>query len=107
MSEQPEVAPVELSELAGRDDAASSSNNVGLLRDVEMAVTVELGRTTLRVRELLALREGSSRKVSTRRSCAWSSACAKWIAATGRSRKRCWRRIKLRWAWRSRAPLHD
>ena len=54
----PEVAPVEYSELGpGAPSAAHGSSQ--LLADVNLEVTVELGRVRLKVRELLELTEGS------------------------------------------------
>ena len=54
----PTVAPAAFTELgAGAEPAAPA--DLDLLSDVEMTVTVELGRLTLPVRDLLRLREGS------------------------------------------------
>ena len=56
--DQPAVAPVELSELESAD-GPGGEGNLHLLRDIELAVTVELGRARLRVSEVLALHTGS------------------------------------------------
>lgn len=60
-SAQPSVAAVELDELD--DDpgvqAEAPAGNRRLLRDIEVAVTVELGRAQLRVQDVLSLRTGS------------------------------------------------
>lgn len=63
--QEPEVAPVELSELDPAQDPADGAHptatdgNLHLLRDIELAVTVELGRARLRVSDVLALHAGS------------------------------------------------
>lgn len=54
----PVVAPVSFSELGG-GDLGGDPVDARLLADIPMSVSVELGRTELKVRELLALREGS------------------------------------------------
>lgn len=46
-------------ELVGGDTAAVEVRRMRLLRDVEMGVTVELGRTRMTVRDLLALAPGT------------------------------------------------
>ena len=52
------AAPVFLS-LVGMDTPAAEVRRMHLLRDVEMGVSVELGRTRMTVRELLALAPGA------------------------------------------------
>ena len=42
----------------GPDAASPAVGSLGLLSDVDMEVTVELGRTTMPIRELLALQPG-------------------------------------------------
>ena len=42
----------------GPDAASPAIGSLGLLSDVDMEVTVELGRTTMPIRELLALQPG-------------------------------------------------
>jgi flagellar motor switch protein FliN/FliY len=54
----PAVAPATFSEL-GRGVEPQAPMDVRLLADIPMNVTVELGRAVLKVRDLLALREGS------------------------------------------------
>ncbi|HSK97480.1 MAG TPA: flagellar motor switch protein FliN [Euzebyales bacterium] len=56
-AEQPGVAPVELGELEA--GGVGDVGNLGLLRDIELTVTVEIGRARMRVRDLLGLHEGS------------------------------------------------
>jgi flagellar motor switch protein FliN len=53
-----EIAPASFPDL-GPGAPTAGDGNVDLLVDVELTVTVELGRVTLPVRELLQLREGS------------------------------------------------
>jgi len=55
---QPHVSPIELAHLEPGDHAGTVGN-LELLRDIELSVTVEVGRARLRVRDLLALHEGS------------------------------------------------
>jgi flagellar motor switch protein FliN len=55
---QPQVSPIELAHLEPGDHTGSVGN-LDLLRDIELSVTVEVGRARLRVRDLLALHEGS------------------------------------------------
>jgi flagellar motor switch protein FliN len=55
---QPEVAAAELPEL-GSGAGLGAGAGLHLLTDVEMNVTVELGRVRLKVRDLLRLAEGS------------------------------------------------
>lgn len=52
------VAPVSYADL-GPGAAAGPAAEIDLLGDVEMTVTVELGRTRMRVRDLLQMTEGS------------------------------------------------
>lgn len=55
---QPGVTPVELGELEPADQPAEIGN-LELLRDIELTVTVEVGRARMRVKDLLGLHEGS------------------------------------------------
>jgi flagellar motor switch protein FliN/FliY len=55
---QPQASPIELAHLEPGDHTGSVGN-LDLLRDIELSVTVEVGRARLRVRDLLALHEGS------------------------------------------------
>jgi flagellar motor switch protein FliN/FliY len=55
---QPDVSPIELAQLEP-EGGVGAAGNLELLRDIELSVTVEVGRARLRVRELLALHEGS------------------------------------------------
>lgn len=57
-ADQPPVTPAELSELGGGSPPGPAAG-VDLLRDVELTVTVEVGRARTRVRDLLALQDGS------------------------------------------------
>jgi flagellar motor switch protein FliN len=59
-SDAPSVAPATLPNLDGPGRAhAAIGRDLEILSDVPMNVTVELGRTTMQVRDLLALQEGS------------------------------------------------
>lgn len=53
-----DIAPVDLDEL-GPGVGAGDSASTDLLADVNLQVTVELGRVRMRVRDLLRLTEGS------------------------------------------------
>lgn len=55
---QPGVTPVELGELQP-DEGPRDIGNLELLRDIELTVTVEVGRARMRVKDLLGLHEGS------------------------------------------------
>lgn len=57
-ADHPDVTPVELNQLEP-DDTVAMAGNLELLRDIELTVTVEVGRARLRVRDLLSLHEGS------------------------------------------------
>ena len=52
------VSPVTFADL-GPGVAAAGGSHIDLLGDVEMTVTVELGRTRMKVRDLLRMTEGS------------------------------------------------
>ena len=52
------VAPADLPEL-GASALPGAQQDLHLLADVQMNVTVELGRAVMQVRDLLSLREGS------------------------------------------------
>lgn len=54
----PAVSPVSYADL-GPGVRASLGAEIDLLNDVEMTVTVELGRTKMKVRDLLRMTEGS------------------------------------------------
>ncbi len=55
----PSVAPASYPDLTSQPPASASLRELSVLADVQMEVSVELGRTQLRVRDLLALVEGS------------------------------------------------
>lgn len=56
----PAVSRAEYADLpAGSPAPVGEANDLRLLSEVPLHVTVELGRTVMRVRDLLALREGS------------------------------------------------
>lgn len=54
----PAVSPVTFADL-GPGVPAAAAAHMDLLGDVEMTVTVELGRTRMKVRDLLRMTEGS------------------------------------------------
>lgn len=58
-AEQIEAAGLVFQELLGGDSAVAEVRRMHLLRDVEMGVTVELGRTRMTVRDLLAISPGT------------------------------------------------
>lgn len=53
-----EVAPVQFPDL-GPGAGSGAAADLDLLADVELSVTVELGRVRMRIRDLLRLHEGS------------------------------------------------
>ena len=55
---EPAVAPVAYPDL-GPGQPVAVAADLDLLRDVDLSMTVELGRVTLKVRDLLRLGEGS------------------------------------------------
>ena len=57
-TDEPQVAPAAMPAL-GTGTAAGPVQDLDLLADVSMDVTVQLGRATMRVRDLLRLTEGS------------------------------------------------
>ena len=56
----PETSPLPLEQFAGGDDAKpAGAKGVSMLNDVKLKVRIELGRTRMRVEDVLALDEGS------------------------------------------------
>lgn len=53
------VAAVEFPTLEGAGDPAADPRDISLLGDVGLEVTVELGRVRMKLRDVLALQEGS------------------------------------------------
>jgi flagellar motor switch protein FliN/FliY len=56
---QPVIEDIELEPLVPLDDDSSADTDIGLLLEVPLSISVELGRTSLTIRELLALGQGS------------------------------------------------
>jgi flagellar motor switch protein FliN len=56
---QPVIEEIELEPLVPLDDDPSADTDIGLLLEVPLSISVELGRTSLTIRELLALGQGS------------------------------------------------
>ena len=56
--ERKTVAPASYSEL-GPGGGAGAPRDLRMISDIPLSVTVELGRTTMKVRDLLALHEGA------------------------------------------------
>ena len=56
---EPLIEEVELEQLLPFDADPSSETDIGLLLEVPLSISVELGRTSLTIRELLALGQGS------------------------------------------------
>jgi flagellar motor switch protein FliN/FliY len=56
---QPVIEDIELEPLVPLDDDPSADTDIGLLLEVPLSISVELGRTSLTIRELLALGQGS------------------------------------------------
>jgi flagellar motor switch protein FliN/FliY len=58
-NEQANVAPAEFAELPRTAAGAAGQLNLDLIMDVRLVLTLEVGRTRLSVRNLLALTQGS------------------------------------------------
>lgn len=58
-NEQVSVAPAEFAELPRNATAGTGQLNLDLIMDVRLVLTLEVGRTRLSVRNLLALTQGS------------------------------------------------
>jgi flagellar motor switch protein FliN/FliY len=56
---RPVIEDIELEPLVPLDDDPSADTDIGLLLEVPLSISVELGRTSLTIRELLALGQGS------------------------------------------------
>jgi flagellar motor switch protein FliN len=56
---EPLIEEIELERLLPFDADPSSDTDIGLLLEVPLSISVELGRTSLTIRELLALGQGS------------------------------------------------
>jgi flagellar motor switch protein FliN len=56
---QPVIEDIELEPLVPLDDDPAADTDIGLLLEVPLSISVELGRTSLTIRELLALGQGS------------------------------------------------
>ena len=54
-----EAAPAEFGELSGTGAAGEGQLNLDLIMDVRLALTLEVGRAQISVRNLLALTQGS------------------------------------------------
>lgn len=59
MTGEPVIEEIELEQLFPYEADASSETDIGLLLEVPLSISVELGRTSLTIRELLALGQGS------------------------------------------------
>jgi flagellar motor switch protein FliN/FliY len=56
---EPVIEEIELEQLLPFDADPASDTDIGLLLEVPLSISVELGRTSLTIRELLALGQGS------------------------------------------------
>jgi flagellar motor switch protein FliN/FliY len=56
---EPLIEEIELEQLLPFDGDAGTETDIGLLLEVPLSISVELGRTSLTIRELLALGQGS------------------------------------------------
>jgi flagellar motor switch protein FliN/FliY len=56
---QPVIEEIELAPLLPLDGDPGTDTDIGLLLEVPLSISVELGRTSLTIRELLALGQGS------------------------------------------------
>lgn len=59
MSNEDAAAPAEFGELAAGGEAGKGELNLDLIMDVRLALTLEVGRTRISVRNLLGLTQGS------------------------------------------------
>jgi flagellar motor switch protein FliN/FliY len=59
MTGEPLIEEIELEPLLPFDAAPTNDTDIGLLLEVPLSIAVELGRTSLTIRELLALGQGS------------------------------------------------
>jgi len=59
MTGEPVIEEIELEQLLPFDADPTSDTDIGLLLEVPLSISVELGRTSLTIRELLALGQGS------------------------------------------------
>jgi flagellar motor switch protein FliN/FliY len=59
MTSEPLIQDIELEQLLPFDGDPESDTDIGLLLEVPLSISVELGRTSLTIRELLALGQGS------------------------------------------------
>jgi flagellar motor switch protein FliN/FliY len=59
MTGEPLIEEIELETLLPFDGDAAADTDIGLLLEVPLSISVELGRTSLTIRELLALGQGS------------------------------------------------
>ena len=59
MTAEPLIEEIELEQLLPFDGDPASDTDIGLLLEVPLSISVELGRTSLTIRELLALGQGS------------------------------------------------
>jgi flagellar motor switch protein FliN/FliY len=59
MTGDPLIQDIELEALLPFDSDPAGSTDIGLLLEVPLSISVELGRTSLTIRELLALGQGS------------------------------------------------
>jgi flagellar motor switch protein FliN/FliY len=59
MTSGPLIQEIELEQLLPFDGDPESDTDIGLLLEVPLSISVELGRTSLTIRELLALGQGS------------------------------------------------
>jgi flagellar motor switch protein FliN len=56
---EPLIEEIELAPLLPLDSSPGADTDIGLLLEVPLSISVELGRTSLTIRELLALGQGS------------------------------------------------
>jgi len=56
---QPKVQPAPFAELRADQGGAAASNQLDLVMDIPVTLSVELGRTKIQIRELLQLAQGS------------------------------------------------
>src|SRR5260221_559271 len=55
---EPQVRPADFPDLAGSAGTAAGANNLDLVRDIQVMLTVELGRTDMLIQDILELTPG-------------------------------------------------
>ena len=84
MTGEPLIEDIELEALLPFDGRPAADTDIGLLLEVPLSISVELGRTSLTIRELLAL--GRARSCSSIATPASPSTCSSTASASRAAR---------------------